>query len=157
MTVETTVNIDPGVLMKLNRAADETGMNRSEIVVMVMRKALKDFSRCAPHDRAVRYQGKSAAITRRRLHLALFRRDYEYFLDMRKFFKRSVSLMVVFSVNEYLDNVIKMVLDDNYNSEADNYPYQNYLIVPEMVDDVICWKIYWGKPENNQKLFNQRE
>ena len=103
MNVATTVNIAPGVKMMLDRAAEAAGLGRSEIVVLVMRKMLKDFRRYAPHDRAVRYQERNPPFKRKKFHLELSRRDYEYFLDMRKFFKRSVSLLVVFSVEEYLD------------------------------------------------------
>ena len=43
--------------------------------------------------------------------------------------------------------------DEKYDEYADNYPYHHYLIIPEKVDSAICWKIYWGIPENLNKLF----
>jgi len=152
MKVATTVNIDPEVKLMLDRAAEATGMSRSEVVTRVMRRALRDFRRLVRYDRAVRYQEENPPVKRRKLHLSLIRRDYEYFLDSRKLFKCSVSWLVVFSVYEYLDEVIDGVLDDNYDKDADNYPFLNYLIVPEMVEDVVCWKIYWGLPRNRTPI-----
>jgi len=146
MKVATTVNIDPEVKLLLDRAAEVTGMSRSEVVVRVMRRAIRDFRRFVRYDRAVRYQEKNPPVARKKIHLSLIRRDYEYFLDSRKLFKCSVSWLVVFSVYEYLDEVIKTVLDEKYNEDADNYPFLNYLIMPEMVENVVCWKIYWGLP-----------
>lgn len=157
MTVETTVNIAPDVKKRLDRVAEATGVSRSEIVVKVMRKALKDFRQFVRHDCAVQYQKKNSSSKRKKFHVTLARRDYEYFLDMRKLFKSSVSLLVAFSVNEYLDEVIGSLMDENYDMDTDNYPFQNYLIVPEMVEDVVCWKIYWGIPRNRTKILPSPE
>ncbi len=60
---------------------------------------------------------------------------------MRKFFKMSVSFILAYAVMRYLDEVLKR------NKSADNYCYQNYIFMKEVVNGIICWQIYWGIPQ----------
>ena len=65
--------------------------------------------------------------------------EYEYFLDLRKLLKMSVSLILAYAVEKYLDKLMRKFITDNYR-------YQNYIIIKEVLNDIICWKFIWGFP-----------
>ncbi|MDM8001735.1 MAG: hypothetical protein QUS66_02330, partial [Bacteroidota bacterium] len=78
----------------------------------------------------------------RGLHITLKPDEYEFLLDMRKFFKQSISRLVAYAIDTYLDDVIAEI-----NKGTDNYWYSNYALSRIIIDGVVCWILYWGIPE----------
>ena len=74
-------------------------------------------------------------------HLQVREDDYEYFLDLRKLLKMSVSLILAYAVEKYLDKLTK-------KNSTDNNRYRNYVVIKDVVDNIICWKFIWGFPPN---------
>jgi len=146
MKIATTLSMRKDVMKKLDNAVMASGRSRSELIVALVRRAMRDFGRLVTHCKSVQYQDRSAKSVWRRLHVRIFAREYEYFLDSRKLFKRSVSLLVAYAIENYLDEVLYGV------SESDNYQFLQYAIVPKRLDTAICWQIYWGMPRNKSLL-----
>ena len=151
--IDTTAYLDRKCIDMLAGMAEEAGISRSKLVVLLLKRVMKDHAALVRYDRAVRYQERKPVAQRIRLHVVVDLRDYEFFIDMRKLFKWSVSFLIAFAVQEHLDELMAKLADEKYDEYADNYPYHHYLIIPEKVDSAICWKIYWGIPENLNKLF----
>lgn len=154
MNIETTVNLADGTRRNIVRAARESGISGSALIIRVMKHVLKEHASLVRDNRCVEYQPGSPKQDWRRMHVTLEGRDHEYFLDMRKLFKRSVSLLVAYGVEKYLDTVLRNLMDNDYNESADNYPFQSYAIVVKVIKRSICWKIYWGIPEPPSHLFD---
>jgi hypothetical protein len=152
MKVETTVNLAGAVRRRIECAARAGGIPASALIVRVMRLVMKEYAGLVRHHRCVEYQNRSRDEDWRCMHVSLEGRDHEYFLDMRKLFKRSVSLLVAFGVEKYLDGVLEKLLDDNYDEDADNYPFKSYAVVVKATKQSICWKIYWGIPDPPREL-----
>ena len=146
MLIHTTVNITSDIMLMLDNAARATGKTRSGLIVDVMKKALGDYRRLINPGSGVRYQERAPKGAWKRMHVTILYRDYEYFLDSRKLFKRSVSFLIAYAIRKYLAEVC-----DNSES-TDNYRFKHYLIVQTMVDNVICWKIYWGIPRKKRQI-----
>ena len=88
----------------------------------------------------VRYQRRCEPDKWHVFHLQVRMDDYEYFLDLRKLLKMSVSLLLAYAVEKYLDK--QKVLN------TDNYWYKNYVIIKETINNTICWKFIWGFPRD---------
>jgi hypothetical protein len=71
--------------------------------------------------------------------------EYEYYLDMRKFYKMSVSFILAYAVMKYINEVVNELLNGNKNT--DNYSYRNYIFIKTTSNETICWQIYWGVPQ----------
>jgi hypothetical protein len=99
---------------------------------------LKSYSR-------VKYQNRDEEKNWHRIHIVLNEHEYEYYLDMRKFFKMSVSYILAYSVMRYLDKFMNELI--NKNITTDNYYYKNYVFIKETIYGIICWQIYWGIPQ----------
>ncbi|MBP7584524.1 MAG: hypothetical protein KBA61_10845 [Spirochaetes bacterium] len=146
MKIATTLSMRKDVCKKLDNAVMLSGRARSELIVALMRRAMRDFGRLVSHCKSVQYQDRAPKDAWRMLHVRIFAREYEYFLDSRKFFKRSVSLLVAYAIDNYLDEVLYGV------SDSDNYQFLQYAIIPKRVDTAICWQIYWGIPRKKTRL-----
>jgi len=144
--IETTINMLDNVREAVDDAAIATGRTRSGVVVSLVRKVLKDHGFMTRFDQRVQYQDRDETAVWRKTRVALAERDYEMFLDGRKFFKRSVSLLVALAVERYLDKLVEMLLSDDYDEDADNYPFPNYIIAKKMSGIVVGWHIFWGFP-----------
>lgn len=152
MIVETTLNLDTIVKLRLAGASKATGRERSWIITAAMKHLAKQSRSLFRDDGCVRYQERGEGTSWRRVHLSLDRRDYDLFLDMRKLFRGSVSLLVSVAVERYLDTIVERVLNGEFNEDTDNYPFQCYAIVQESIDNAIVWKIYWGLPANPARI-----
>ncbi len=144
--IETTINMRDTVLFAVDNAARASGKTRSGVLVILLRKVLKDHGFMTRFDKRVQYQEKDETAVWEKAHVYLTERDYELFLDGRRFFKRSVSLLIALAVERYLDKLVELLLSESYDEEADNYPLPNYIIAKKMSGSVVGWHIFWGFP-----------
>ncbi|MBP7582936.1 MAG: hypothetical protein KBA61_02805 [Spirochaetes bacterium] len=145
--IETTVNIDNGIRENLDAAARASGVSRSAMLVMLMRRVMKEHGKKARLGKAVQYQKKNPCSLRRCTHISLADRDYECFSDMRLFYKLSVSLLVSYAIVRYLDEALLCFERDNDKYYTDNNIFSNYLFLCDSSNSRICWTISWGMPE----------
>ncbi|HPC41866.1 MAG TPA: hypothetical protein PLM53_08155 [Spirochaetota bacterium] len=141
MRIETTINLDIGVVNDIVRASMITGISRRDIVSSLIKRLSRDHQGMVRSWIRVRYQARTGGNAWKRLHLALWPDEYEFFLDMRKVCKMSVSFLVSYAVLKYLDEVIRLLLKN-----SDNNRYKNYLIFNRIVDGIVCWTYCWGMP-----------
>jgi len=73
-------------------------------------------------------------------NLYLMEDEYEFFTDLRKFHKISVSALIAYAIKKYLNDKIM-------DGGIDNYPFKNYILSCGIKDDYVYWQIIWGYPE----------
>jgi len=141
MMIETTILINAGLLQKLTKVSINTGVSRGSIISVLLKRYAIDNERCSVQWSRVKYQERNAGEARHRLHLMLNPDEYEFFLDLRKVFKKSVSSCVAESIIKYLDEMLCKI-----KSNTDNYRYKNYSFCRVTLDGVVCWILSWGVP-----------
>ena len=152
MNIDTTAYLDDDIRQKLDDEARAWGVTRSSLVVLLMRRVMKEYGKKTRYGRTVQYQGKNPEVNRRCVHLSLAERDYECFVDMRKFFKRSVSLLIAYAVVRYLDEVLVEFKSDSNKYYTDNNLFNNYFFSFKGTENYICWTISWGIPRKNPPI-----
>jgi hypothetical protein len=141
MMVETTVNIGVSEYDALAEAMAQTGATRSGMIsVMLKHLAAGLKGRGAAWGR-VKYQDRRPGEEWRRLHVRLGSDEYEFFLDLKKVVKMSVSLLIAMAIKLYLDQLLV-----KFGGNIDNYRYHNYAMSKIFIGDVTCWIFYWGIP-----------
>jgi hypothetical protein len=146
--METTLNIDLDIFNQIDAAATSYGISRSELIIVLIKKAMDDISDPGRIGTMVRYQKRKNNRQWHVFHLQVRMDDYEYFLDLRKLLKMSVSLILAYAVNKYLN---KLQLN-----KTDNYSYKNYVIIKEVINNVISWRFIWGFPINIRQFLPKR-
>lgn len=147
--METTLNIDSDIYDKITMAAASYGISRSELIILLIKKTMDDIPDPGCMGTMVRYQKRRNHRQWHVFHLQVRMDDYEYFLDLRKLLKMSVSLILAYAVNKFL-NKLKI-------SKTDNYPYKNYLIIKEVINNLISWRFIWGYPLNIRQFLPKRQ
>ncbi len=142
--METTLNMHIDVLEKITRAAQKRGISRSKLIVQLIKNVMHDIPDPGRMGRLVKYQERSRPENWHTFHIHLRIDDYEYLLDLRKLLKMSVSSILVYAVETYLGKLMN-------TKGTDNNRYKNYIIMRELIDDIICWKFIWGFPPNLEK------
>ena len=145
MKIQTTMNIHKNNLSLLTTASYTLEKSRSEIIIMLLKKMMNDNNLQKQNNRSVKYQASEKKVLWHKFHISLKSNDYEFFLDLRKIFKMSVSKILAYAVNKYLDSIIN-------TTDSDNYTPINYIISKNMVDGVIFWQLFWGIPKNLEEL-----
>lgn len=139
--METTINIDAHVLARMEYAAGERDCSVSGMVSQLLKRLMMDMGDYNGLGMLVRYQGRRKRTEWRVLHVRFSADEYEYFIDLRKLLKMSVSFLVAYAVEKYLN--VGVQLDD-----ADKNRFRNYALVREEIDSVICWRLFWGHPHS---------
>lgn len=142
----TTYVMKRDVCQLLDSAVTRTGLGRDELVVLVMKMALYDHAAHIKGEGRIVYQDRSEKGTKSRVHVKLDKLEYEFFQDMRKFFKKSISFMIAISVVKYLDIVVQNIINGNKIVHKNNYPEYKYKIFKKCIENDVFWLIYWGLP-----------
>lgn len=139
--METTINIHSDVLEKITLAAKLQKTSRFKLIITLIKETMNDISDPGQFGTLVTYQKRSNPGDWHIFHIQLRMDDYEYLLDLRKLLKMSVSLILSYAVKKYLKKIFSC-------NRTDNYRYRNYVIIKDIIDNIICWKFIWGYPPN---------
>jgi hypothetical protein len=143
--LKTTINIATDVFNRIVAAAVIQGISRSDMINYLIKKVMDDIPEPVRLGTMVQYQARRAPACWHVFHLQLREDDYEYFLDLRKLLKMSVSCILSYAVKKFLKRPIGKI-------NIDNYTFRNYLVIKEVVSGIICWKFLWGCPPNLENL-----
>ncbi len=105
--METTLNIRDDIFERVLPASRSTGISGSELIVILIKKVMADMSNAGHMGRLVQYQERRGKDQWQRFHIYLRAYDYEYFLDMRKLLKMSVSKILAHAVEKFLNKLLK--------------------------------------------------
>ena len=144
--METTLNIHADILEKIAAAAKSQGMSCSKMIMLLMQKVMSENKKPIVIGRLVQYQKRSSIEKWHTFHIQFREDEYEYFLDLRKFLKMSVSLILAYAVKKFLGGQNLMDITDN-----NRHQYKNYVVVMEFISNIPCWKLIWGYPHLIEK------
>jgi hypothetical protein len=142
MYIETTINIKINILDRLQEASSITGESKRNIISSLMRRLSEDYEKIAVPWKRIAYQKRDGKKKWKRLHVTLMPDEYEFFQDLRKACKLSISGLVASGVERYLDEIVA-----DFIKGTDNYRYSNYTISYFINKGVVCLIHYWGIPE----------
>jgi hypothetical protein len=145
--MKTTLNVQNEVLKKIVGAAQSRGIPCSEMILLLIKKVTVDMANPGRIGRLVRYQERHNPEDWHVFHVKVREDMYEYWLDLRKLLKMSVSLILAYAVKRFLSKSLKI-------RRSDNYLCNSYFIVKQVIDSVTIWKLIWGCPPNLGKLIN---
>ncbi|MCP4138196.1 MAG: hypothetical protein GY754_44955 [bacterium] len=155
MIIKTTINFRVPVLEKINEAAVLLGISRTKIIIRLLKMVMNEKNFSATMCRPVQYQHPFPDPDEwHKFHISFQENDYEYCLDLRKFLKKSVSAIVAYAVEEYLDIIMGLLPKDP--GRSDNYRFHHYVMSSSEVHGVISWQIFWGLPEKLGELHRHK-
>lgn len=143
--INTTVHIDESLRVSLYYIAHATGSSLTSIIVTLLKKNAYHHT---GHSRAwirIRYQRRQKGRIWTRIHVRLSPAEYEFILDLRRVYKRSVSSLIACSADKYLND-----LKETHTSTSDNYHINAYSLSTVIIDGVTCHIQMWGIPETIQ-------
>ncbi len=145
--MRTTLNIRVDMLQKIVKAARSNGVSSSEMIFLLIKRVTVDMENPAGIGKMVRYQKRRNPEDWHVFHVKVREDMYEYWLDLRKLLKMSVSLILANAVERFLRKPLKI-------KRSDNYLCTSYFIMKDIIGSAIIWKFIWGCPPNLGKLLN---
>ena len=135
--MDTTLNIRADILERIDEAATRIGLSRSRVAVFLIKEVMTNIGNPEPIGKLVRYQRPCKPFEWRVIHVWYREDEFEYFQDLRKLLKMSVSLILSIGVQKYLRKLLK-------HKRTDNYRFINYVLVKEIFENTLCWRMVWG-------------
>jgi hypothetical protein len=140
--IATTLNIHRDVLTQIKDTSILFDKAQREIIVLLLMRMMRNHYKFRKMFCTVKYQRKDVKTNWRCFHIKFREDENEFFVDMRKFCKISVSYLLAIAVNKYLDELI-----ESFDKPVDNYHrFKDYVLLHEEVEGVFSWRIYWGFP-----------
>ncbi len=139
--MKTTINIRIDNLRKIELAAKSMGISRSKMIACLLKKVMEERNDSVTLGKMVKYQKKRKISDWRISHVNFREDEYEYFTDLRKILKMSLSLILSDAVSHYLGKEGRIDISDNYR-------FINYTVIREEVDTIIHWRYIWGYPDD---------
>jgi hypothetical protein len=147
--MRTTLYIKSDILEKIHTAAEQRGISSSALIIELLKSVMQDGSNNVRIGRLIQYQEREAPGSGHTFHITFREDDLEFFQDMRKLFKKSLSLIVAEAMRKYIGKHRKG------KTNSDNYPHANYVIIREMINSIISWRLIWGFPQNIARIIAQ--
>ena len=148
--MRTTININRDLQNRLISTADMLHVSSHDLIAMLVRLVISRNSFEMNTSRGVRYQDRDPDKNWETFHVTLDDRLYFASLDFRNFFKVSVSFLISFAILNFLDVLVKKLINARMdNRKVDNYPL-NYVIIAKMFDDIQGFIVIWGIPDEKK-------
>ena len=121
--LETTINLEKRTYCILNKNAIRLNKNFSHIITDVVNKIIKKYQikDNITTGRCIQYQSRGKTFSK--IHFRATFEVYEACIDIRKFFKKSLSMIINDGILEFLDESLKQ------NSQSYNYQIDNNTII----------------------------
>lgn len=140
--VATTVNIHREIVDLIQEEACRHRVTQKETIVNLLKMMMRDHDPSVYAIKTVKYQGDDSKERWHCFHIRFHEDEYEFFNDLRKVSKCSISLLIALAVKKYLLPQV-----DGSRVGVDNYIFiKHYIVGVEVIDGVICWHFYWGLP-----------
>ncbi|TAL34463.1 MAG: hypothetical protein EPN93_12130 [Spirochaetes bacterium] len=140
--VTTSINMAPATRDSIAGAAQRLGKTQHEIIVELLTRLMRDVHQLLGGFTGVRRQTGKPEGGWYCFCIRFNAEEYEYFTDMRKLCKKSVSLLVAIAVKKYMAELLA-----KENSELINYiRYKGSAVSFSNSDGIACWQLYWGTP-----------
>ncbi len=139
--IETTINIRGSLKRRVIMASCRSGKSCSDIVAAALKRVMNEVNHEVMIGTRVKYQERRDPSEWETLHVLWLPEDYEYFTDLRKFRKMSVSYVVSYAIKKYLKHIIDQISTDNYLNI-----FSGYICIKEIIDTIPSWRLIWGRP-----------
>ncbi len=139
--MHTTINVCTDVMYQIEQAAQSKGITRSKMIITLLKIVLAKECDKAHLGSMIKYQDTRSPDEWHTFHIQYRDDEYEYFLDMKKLLKMSLSLILAHAVYKYLKSGKRKI-------KTDNYTFYNYVIIREFNNNLISWRYIWGYPNN---------
>ncbi len=145
--ISTTYNLHCDVFNKITDLANRLNISRSKMIRRLLNQLMLNQNLRFNGFKSVNYQSDDDENNWHCFHIRLREDEYEFFNDLRKISKCSVSLLIAISLDQFFTT-----LHSENNLFVDNYTQcRHYVIIRDQVDGILCWYLYWGFPEKHLK------
>jgi hypothetical protein len=148
--IRTTINISENTLDTLISASRKLNIPETDVIKLLMMYTHRDNKRDDRYFKMfsiIKYQKRDPDIKWFCMHISLTSFEYEHFIDMRKMFKMSVSHIISFALQRYLNIILKKY---SVNGKVDNNPsiyFPFYIFYVDFVHGVKSYIISSEKPK----------
>jgi hypothetical protein len=134
--LRTTINLNADMLNKLKEKCSEYKVNLHELIKEALRCYIKENEKIKDLWCTVSYQQKG--VKYKKLHFKMTAREYETYLDFKKFHRLSFSFIVALALEKFADLIILGEVKDSYPISGYTKVYikkENYTFL------ILCWGV----------------
>jgi hypothetical protein len=148
-TLKTSLNMGTDTLTRVTWAAEQLDRPMREIVVILLRRVMRDIDRFQGGFTLVKYQKGRPGRKWHCFCIEYYEDENEFFTDLRKLSRFSLSNLVAIAAKRYLLEIVR----GEKNGILKYLHYCDYLIRQQTIDGIRSWIFYWGIPEKRMNTY----
>jgi hypothetical protein len=145
--ITTTINMSPVTRSAVADLARRLEVCQRDVVIALLMRLMRDVDRRLGGFTGVRCQPGLDEGEWHPFCICFKPDEYEFYTDLRKLCKLSVSYLVAIAAQEYMCEL----LGKNDKSIFNYIGFRNCALSTRQVEGIICWQYYWGKPPPAEK------
>ena len=145
--IKTTINMHDKTLKTLEYASSKLNVSQMDVIKLLLGKIHLDRKKYIKLFTIIKYQKRDPENNWSCMHITFTSTEYEHFIDMRKFFKKSLSNIIAFAARKYLKIILKKY--NNTKWDDNNHPsyFEIYSFNIKMFREVEYRIISWNLPK----------
>ena len=167
MYIKTTLNLHKDIKNIIEDTSYILEISRTRVILMLLKKLIKESKINMLYAKGLKYQDSDDPDNWETFHISYRQDEYDLFNDLKKIHNCSVSYLVSYAVRKFLAGLISKdsLLSDNkkmhtrkklLKNMGDNYRFNSYIFVREVISGVISWRIFWGLPPNLSEILQMQ-
>ncbi|TAL31794.1 MAG: hypothetical protein EPN93_17080 [Spirochaetes bacterium] len=144
----TSINMHKDTRSSVRRAARTLKMSQRDIVVLLLKRIMQDIMTMQGEFTTVRYQPDDKAGDWHCFCIQYYPEEYEFFNDLRRLCKYTISYLVAIAVIKYMAEL----LGDRESVIINYLNYTQYAVGTPSMKGILCWHFYWGNPRLPEKI-----
>ncbi len=147
--LKTSLNMSTRTLTGITRAAEQLDRPMREVVVMLLRRMMRDVDRFQGGFTLVKYQERRPKSEWHCFCIEYYEDENEFFNDLRKLCKLSMSRLVAIATKRYLSEIVQGEMEGILNYLGVN----DYLFRQQTIDGLRAWIFCWGIPRKRMHTY----
>ncbi|TAL39322.1 MAG: hypothetical protein EPN93_01940 [Spirochaetes bacterium] len=135
----TSINVHTDIMRKLAQAALQLQTSRRDIVVRLLKTVMRDLPRYNTRFETVKYQPDDPEGRWHCFGVRFKAEEFEFWADLRRLSKFTVSYLVAIGVERYLDDLMR----DGERSVHNYAPYDRHAVRRNVTDGMVIWNLIW--------------
>ncbi|TAL35710.1 MAG: hypothetical protein EPN93_09645 [Spirochaetes bacterium] len=142
--LRTSINMSHIVFVNIALAAAKLKTSRQAVVIMLLKRVLRDIDRFQGGFTLVKYQPRDPLKRWHCFPICFRKNENEFASDFRKLSRFSVAHLVAIATKRYLHELL------HDSAGRHNYVrFPHYAIGQRSTGGILCWEFYWGDTENH--------
>ena len=145
MKIESTINISHQNIELIEKSRIKLKISKNELITLLISQVINEKKRKFKGFKRIKYQKRNSSRKYKAIHISWIPDLYEKCIDLRKYYKMSVSYILSIALKKYLSKIMQQ--KHNYTIN-----FKNYFLLTRIINNIPVFIITWDYIDENNMI-----